>query len=317
MRNTNSSTNSKDRLKQANKTTGIGAILNITLSLAKIIAGIFGHSQAMIADGIHSLSDLGSDIVVIIGMFLASRPKDSSHNYGHGKFETLAALIIAVFLSTAGLGIGYSGITSALGILLEDQIIQPHIVTLFAAIISIIVKEGLFHYTIKKGRKINSSAVIANAYHHRSDAFSSLGAALGIGGAILLGNKWVILDPVACVIVSIFIIKEAFHIGKISINELLEVALPEEIQDKILQIAALIPEVDKPHNLKTRRIGNVSAVDLHILVDSNITVEKGHSIAHKVEAAIKKKLGNDTICSIHIEPNHNQRRSNRSGIENS
>ncbi len=306
MRNTNSSTNSKERLKQANKTTGIGAILNIGLSLAKIIAGIFGHSQAMVADGIHSLSDLGSDIVVIIGMFLASRPKDSSHNYGHGKFETLSALIIAVFLSTVGFGIGYSGITSAMGILLEDQIIKPHIVTFILAIISIIVKEGLFRYTIRKGRKLNSSAVIANAYHHRSDAFSSLGAAVGIGGAILLGNKWVILDPIACVIVSLFIIKEAFHIGKISINELLEVALPEEIQDKILQIVALIPEVDKPHNLKTRRIGNISAVDLHILVDSSITVENGHSIAHKVEASIKEKLGNDMIFSIHIESNHSQ-----------
>lgn len=304
MRNTNSPTNSKERLKQANKTTGIGAILNIALSLTKIIAGIFGHSQAMVADGIHSLSDLGSDIVVIIGMFLASRPKDSSHNYGHGKFETLSALIIAVILSTVGVGIGYSGITSAMGILLEDQLIKPHIVTFIAAIISILVKESLFRYTIKKGRKINSSAVIANAYHHRSDAFSSLGAALGIGGAILLGNKWVILDPIACVIVSLFIIKEAFHIGKTSINELLEVALPEEIQDKILQIAALIPEVDKPHNLKTRRIGSISAVDLHIRIDPELTVEKGHSIAHKVEVAIKKELGNEMIFSIHIEPNH-------------
>ncbi|MBI9098059.1 MAG: cation transporter [Spirochaetaceae bacterium] len=306
MRNTNSSNNSKERLQQANKTTAIGAILNIGLSLAKIIAGIFGHSQAMVADGIHSLSDLGSDIVVIIGMFLASRPKDSSHNYGHGKFETLTALIIAVFLSTVGFGIGYSGITSAIGILQDDQIIKPHIVTFISAIISIIVKEGLFRYTIKKGRKINSSAIIANAYHHRSDAFSSLGAAVGIGGAILLGNKWVILDPIACVIVSLFIIKEAFHIGKISINELLEVALPEEIQEVILQTAALIPEVEKPHNLKTRRIGNISAVDLHILVDSNITVEKGHSIAHKVETAIKEKLGSEMIFSIHIEPKNNQ-----------
>ncbi|MDA3938269.1 MAG: cation diffusion facilitator family transporter [Spirochaetia bacterium] len=306
MRNTNSSTKSKERLKHANKTTAIGAILNIALSLAKIIAGIFGHSQAMVADGIHSLSDLGSDIVVIIGMFLASRPKDSSHNYGHGKFETLSALIIAVFLSIVGFGIGYSGISSAMGILQEEQVIKPHIVTFIAAIISIIIKEGLFRYTIKKGREINSSAVIANAYHHRADAFSSLGAAIGIGGAILLGDKWVILDPIACVIVSVFIIKEAFHIGKISINELLEVALPEEIQDKILQIAALIPGVDEPHNLKTRRIGNISAVDLHILLDSNITVENGHSIAHKVEGAIKKELGDEMIFSIHIEPNHSQ-----------
>ena len=311
MRNTNSSTKSKERLKQANKITGIGVISNIVLSLVKIISGIFGHSQAMIADGIHSLSDLGSDLVVIIGMFLAARPKDSSHNYGHGKFETLSALIIAVFLLIVGFGIGYSGINNAMRILLEGRIIKPHIVAFIAAIFSIIIKEGLFRYTLKQGRKINSSAVIANAYHHRSDALSSLGVAVGIGGAILLGNKWIILDPIACVIVSVIIIKEAFHIGKTSINELLEISLPEEIQDKILQIAALIPEVEKPHNLKTRRIGNIFAVDLHILLDSNITVENGHSIAHKVEAAVKKELGDDMIFSIHIEPNNSQNKRMR------
>lgn len=304
MRNTSLSINSNNRLKEANKTTGIGAILNIALSLAKIVAGTLGHSQAMIADGIHSLSDLGSDMVVIIGMFLASRPKDSSHNYGHGKFETLSALIIAIILSTVGIGIGYSGITSAIGILQNGQIIKPHIITLISAMVSIIVKEGLFRYTIAKGRKINSSAVIANAYHHRSDAFSSMGVAIGIGGAIVLGNKWVILDSIACVIVSLFIIKEALQIGKNSLNELLEVALPGEIQDKILQIAASIPGVEQPHNLRTRRIGVTSAVDLHILIDSETTVENGHSIAHEVEAAVKEELGDDMIFSIHIEPNH-------------
>ena len=305
MRDTKPLYNSKNRLNQANKTTGIGAILNIVLSFAKIVAGTLGHSQAMIADGIHSLSDLGSDIVVIIGMFLASRPKDSSHNYGHGKFETLSALIIAVFLSTVGFGIGYSGVISAIGILLGDQLTKPHIITFLSAIISIIVKECLFRYTIKQGRQINSPSVIANAYHHRSDALSSLGAAIGIGGSILLGNKWIILDSIACVIVSLFIIKEAFHIGKISINELLEVALPQEIQDKILQIAASVPGVEKPHNLKSRQIGVISAVDLHILIDPDTTVKKGHFIAHKVEAAVKEELGDDMIFSIHVEPNNN------------
>ncbi|WP_184743491.1 cation diffusion facilitator family transporter [Spirochaeta isovalerica] len=304
MHNTHSAAKSKERLIQANKTTAVGAIINIFLSMIKIVAGILGHSQAMIADGIHSLSDLGTDIVVIVGMFIASRPKDESHNYGHGKYETLSALIIAILLSIVGLGIGYSGVTSAMGIFQGRLIIKPHIVTLLSALISIIVKESLFRYTIKKGKKINSSAVIANAYHHRSDAFSSLGAAAGISGAILMGDKWVILDPVACVIVSFFIIKEALHIGKNSINELLEVSLPVEIQNEILNIAASVPEVQQPHNLKTRRIGNISAVDMHILLDSEISIEHGHSIAHKVEEAIKEELGDDMIFSIHIEPNH-------------
>ncbi len=302
MRKKDTLSNSKKRLIKANKTTVAGALLNIALSLVKISAGIFGHSQAMIADGIHSISDLGSDIIVITGMFLASRPKDNTHNYGHGKYETLSALIISIILTTIGIGIGYSSIIKAVEILSYGQTGKPHLLAFVAALTSIIIKEGLYRYTIKKGREINSPALIANAYHHRSDAFSSLGTALGIGGAILLGNNWVILDPIAGVVVSLIIIAEAIHIGIISINELLEVSLPLEIQNEILQIAASIPEVHKPHNLKTRRIGNTFAIDLHILINSGISIEKGHSIAHRVEEEIKSQLGSEILFSIHMEP---------------
>ncbi|MBN2659624.1 MAG: cation transporter [Spirochaetales bacterium] len=270
--------------------------------MLKIAAGFLGRSQAMIADGIHSLSDLGTDVVVIVGMFIASRPKDRSHNYGHGKYETLAALIIAVFLFIVGFGIGYAGAKNAIGIIQGDMTAKPHIIAFLSALFSIIIKEGLYRYTVNKGRKINSPALVANAYHHRSDAYSSIGAALGIGGAIILGDKWVILDPLACIVVSFFIMKEAFSIGKASVNELLEISLPEETQRKILKIAASVPEVEKPHNLKTRRIGNATAVDLHILLDADLSIENGHAIAHEVEEAIKSELGNDMIFSIHVEP---------------
>ncbi len=302
MRNKISSTNSKKRLKQANKTTGIGALLNIVISIAKIIAGIIGHSQAMIADGIHSLSDLGSDIVVIIGMFLASRPKDSTHNYGHGKFETLSALTITIILTTVGIGIGFSSVKNIIYIMQGNLIVKPQIIAFIAAVVSIVIKESLFRYTIKKGRSINSPSVIANAYHHRSDAFSSLGAAIGIGGAIILGDKWVILDPLAGVIVSLLIIKEAFKIGRISLNELLEVSLPKGIQETVLQIAKSIPGIYNTHGLKTRRVGNVSVVDLHICINPMMTVEAGHTLAHYVEDAIRKKICKEMIVSIHIEP---------------
>ena len=302
MRNKILSTNSKKRLKQSNKTTGIGTILNIVISIAKIIAGIKGHSQAMIADGIHSLSDLGSDIVVLIGMLLASRPTDSTHNYGHGKFETLSALIIAIILATVGVGIGFSSVKNAIYIIQGNQIVKPQIIAFIVAVISIVIKESLFRYTIKKGRSINSPSVIANAYHHRSDAFSSVGTAIGIGGAIILGDKWVILDPLAGVIVSLLIIKEAFKIGRISLNELLEVALPKYIQETILQMAKSIPGVYSPHGLKTRRVGNISVVDLHICINPMTTVEASHSLADYVEDGIRKKICEEMIVSIYIEP---------------
>ncbi len=302
MRNKILSTNSKKRLKQANKTTGIGGILNIVISIAKIIAGIKGHSQAMIADGIHSLSDLGSDIVVLIGMLLASRPPDSTHNYGHGKFETLSALIIAIILATVGVGIGFSSVKNAIYIIQGNQIVKPQIIAFIVAVISIVIKESLFRYTIKKGRSINSPSVIANAYHHRSDAFSSVGTAIGIGGAIILGDKWVILDPLAGVIVSLLIIKEAFKIGRISLNELLEVALPKYIQETILQMAKSIPGVYSPHGLKTRRVGNISVVDLHICINPMATVEASHSLSDYVEDGIRKKICEEMIVSIYIEP---------------
>lgn len=297
-----SNLNSKERLKQANKTTIIGALLNILLSSLKLTAGILGRSQAMIADSIHSLSDLGSDIAVIIGMILASRPKDSTHNYGHGKFETLATVIIAVILLTVGAGIGVGGIKSIVTILQGEKLASPGLLALWAAIVSVGVKEGLFRYTIIKGKKMNSPAVIANAYHHRSDAFSSLGTAIGIGGAILLGSNWVILDPIAGVVVSILIIKEAISIGVKSINELLDASLPEDIQDKILLAASSVQGVYKPHNLKTRRIGNISSVDLHIYVDPWITIVDAHTIAHRVESEIKTRVDNNFIFSIHTEP---------------
>lgn len=294
--------NSKQRLKQANKTTIVGALLNILLSSGKLVAGILGRSQAMIADAIHSLSDLGSDFAVIVGMVLASRPKDKTHNYGHGKFETLATVIIAVILLTVGIGIGWGSIKSIVFILNGNKQDTPHLIAFWAALISVAVKEGLFRYTLNKGKRVNSPAVIANAYHHRSDAYSSLGTALGIGGAILLGNEWVILDPIAGVIVSLLIIKEALSIGIKSLNELLDAALPVELQDQILSIAFSVPGVYKPHNLKTRRIGNIISVDLHIYVESNISIEEAHDLSHKVELAIRNKVDHDFIFSIHTEP---------------
>ncbi len=290
------------RLKESSRITAVGALLNILLSIAKIAAGIIGRSQAIVSDGIHSLSDLFSDIIVVVGSLISSKPNDSSHNYGHGKFEALCALMIGGVLGAVGFGIGYASVMEIIEILQGKSVESPGIVALAAAVVSIVTKEILFRATLKTGKKINSSVVIANAYHHRSDAFSSIGTALGVGGAIVLGEKWVILDPAAGLIVSGIIIFETLKIVRENLNELLERSLPEETAEKIITLAASVPGVYSPHNLKTRKVGCQYVIDLHIRVDAGITIEKGHEISHQVEELIRENLGNDLIFYAHIEP---------------
>ncbi len=292
----------KERRNAANRVTLTGSVINILLTAVKLVAGILGRSHAMVADAIHSLSDLGTDIAVLVGVYLASRPKDEGHTYGHGKYETFATLIVAVTLVTVGVGIGYSGIERVVGFLRGGELSAPNYLALYAAVVSVIAKEILFRYTYRAGKKINSTAVVANAYHHRSDAYSSLGTGLGIAGAMFLGSQWVVLDPIAAVIVSVLILKEAVSIGYTSINDLLEASIPLEQRDKILEIAKATEGVLDPHNLKTRRIGNCLALDLHIRVNSKISVMDGHHIAHDVEEGIAEEFGSDIICSIHVEP---------------
>lgn len=294
----------KERHRKANRVTIIGSIWNLVLSIIKLVAGIVGNSQAMIADAIHSLSDLGTDVAVLIGLYLASRPGDKSHNYGHGKYETFATLIVSITLVSVGIGIGLKGITSIIDFSKGTVLETPGFLAVGAALISIVIKEGLFRYTVAAGKKLNSSALVANAYHHRSDAYSSIGTGIGITSAVLLGQKWVILDPIAAIIVSLLLLKEAIHIGYTSINDLLEASIPEEECEKIIDIARATDGVIDPHSLRTRRIGSTVALDLHIRVDAETTVCKGHSIAHDVEAGIFEEFGHDVICSIHVEPCH-------------
>lgn len=296
----------KERHKRANRVTITGSVWNLILSALKLTAGILGRSHAMVADAIHSLSDLGTDVAVIVGLYLASRPGDKSHNYGHGKYETFATLLISITLISVGVGIGYTGIKSIIAVTQGVKLPTPGYLALGAALLSIIIKEGLFRYTYNAGKKLNSSSLMANAYHHRSDAYSSIGTGLGIAGAVILGSQWVILDPIAAVVVSLLILKEAAHIGYTSINDLLEASIPEEECEKIISIANNVEGVIDPHSLKTRRIGSTVALDLHIRVPAGITVCKGHTIAHEVEAGIFEEFGHDVICSIHVEPYYDE-----------
>ncbi len=284
------------------RVTIIGSIVNLLLLIFKFIAGFAGHSSAMIADAVHSLSDFFSDIVVIVMVRLSAKPEDKDHDYGHGKYETLASLIVGLMLAIVGLGIFYNGVSTTIAFFNGESIGQPTWIALIAAIVSIFAKEGIYRYTIYKERAIHSSALIANAWHHRSDALTSVAALVGIGGAMILGSKWAVLDPIAAAVVSIFIIKAAYDLIKPNLDELLEKALSEEQKQGISKIVLDTPGVVGMHRLRTRRVGNNLAIELHIKMDGNMSLRQAHEIATEVEKRLKQAYGNDIHTGIHMEP---------------
>ncbi|WP_373846698.1 cation diffusion facilitator family transporter [Bacteroides heparinolyticus] len=295
-------TESTMREREIYRVTIVGSIVNFLLLVFKFFAGIAGHSAAMLADAVHSLSDFITDIIVILFVRLSAKPEDEGHDYGHGKYETLATAIIGIFLVFVGFGIFWNGASSIYRFFQGETLQEPGRIVLMGAIASIIFKEILYQYTAFKGRKLNSQAVIANAWHHRSDAFSSIGTALGIGGAILLGDQWRILDPAAAVIVSFFIMKVAVGLLIPCVDELLEKSLPSEVEEKILETILSFPGVTSPHHLRTRRIGSYCAIEVHVRMDGQISLEEAHKTATKVENKLKELFGKGTLINIHVEP---------------
>jgi cation diffusion facilitator family transporter len=292
----------KGREQQIRSITLWGAAVNIVLTVCKVAAGIIGRSSAMIADGIHSLSDLLSDFVVIAFTHISSKGKDRDHSFGHGKFETMATLIVSIILIIVGAELMHDGAKKIIGVFNGTAIPKPGYIALLAAAISIASKEILYHATIKVGKKARSSAVMANAWHHRSDALSSIGSLIGIGGAIVLGDKWTILDPLTSCIISIAIIVVAIKMATPCLAELLDAALPEDIEKEIITTASSVSGVIDVHDLKTRRNGMSIIIDAHILVDPTISIVQAHDIATEVEEALYSKYGKDTQISIHMEP---------------
>ena len=290
------------REKGIYKVTIVGSIVNFLLLVFKFFAGIAGHSAAMLADAVHSLSDFITDIVVIVFVRIAGKPEDKGHDYGHGKYETLATAIIGLLLLCVGFGIFWNGASSIYTFLRGGQLESPGVVALVAALVSIVSKEILYQYTVIQGKKLNSQAVIANAWHHRSDALSSIGTAIGIGGAILLGDHWRVLDPVAAVVVSFFIRKVSVRLLIPCVDELLEKSLPEDVEKEIEQTVLSFPGVSQPHHLRTRRIGNYYAIELHVRMDGKITLEEAHSTATAIENKLKEMFGKGTHVGIHVEP---------------
>lgn len=290
------------REKGIYKVTIVGSIVNFLLLVFKFFAGIVVHSAAMLADAVHSLSDFITDIVVIVFVRIAGKPEDKGHDYGHGKYETLATAIIGLLLLCVGFGIFWNGASSIYTFLRGGQLESPGVVALVAALVSIVSKEILYQYTVIQGKKLNSQAVIANAWHHRSDALSSIGTAIGIGGAILLGDHWRVLDPVAAVVVSFFIMKVSVRLLIPCVDELLEKSLPEDVEKEIEQTVLSFPGVSQPHHLRTRRIGNYYAIELHVRMDGKITLEEAHSTATAIENKLKEMFGKGTHVGIHVEP---------------
>lgn len=291
-----------NREKQIFRVTLLGSFANLLLVVFKFIAGIVGHSAAMIADAVHSLSDFITDIIVIIFVAISGKPEDSDHSYGHGKYETLATAVIGIILFFVGVGILISGIKAIVGALQGEPLQAPSLLALIAAVISIVVKEALYRYTVKRGKALDSSSVVANAWHHRSDALSSIGTAIGIGGAVFLGEQWRILDPIAAVVVSIFIVKVAVELIKPCIDELVERSLPEEVEQRIHALILQSPQVSSPHHLRTRRIGGYIAIEVHIRMDGQISLSEAHQVASDIERRLKAEFGEKTHIGIHMEP---------------
>jgi cation diffusion facilitator family transporter len=284
------------------RVTLVGSVVNLLLFVFKFVAGILGHSAAMLADAVHSLSDFVTDIIVIVFVRISSKPEDEGHDYGHGKYETLATAIIGLILLFVGFGILWNGATSIWDFWQGGELKEPGMLALWAALVSILFKELLYQYTVLKGRRLNSQAVVANAWHHRSDALSSIGTAVGIGGAILLGEQWLVLDPLAAVVVSLFIMKVAIQLLVPCVEELLEKSLPAEVEEKIKQEILAFPGVTSPHHLRTRRIGSSYAIEVHIRMDGQITLEEAHHTATAIENRLKSEFGSRTYINIHVEP---------------
>ncbi len=279
-----------------------GSVVNLLLVGLKAVAGVAGHSAAMVSDAVHSLSDFVTDIVVLVFVRISARPQDESHDYGHGKFETLATLLIGLALAAAAVAIVVSGAVKFARWLQGEDLPAPGKLALWAALVSIVVKELLFQYTRIKGKRLDSGALKANAWHHRSDALSSIGAAIGIGGAIILGDRWTVLDPLASIVVGAMLVKVAWDLLGPSFGELTESSLPAETEREMLDAICSVPGVEDPHNLRTRRIGNRVAAEVHIRMDGSLSLEEAHEKASEVERRFKERFGAQSHIIVHMEP---------------
>ena len=279
-----------------------GGAMNLLLLAFKFVAGIVAGSAAMVADAVHSLSDAVTDAVVLLFVHISEKPQDKTHDYGHGKYETLAGVVVGFVLFAVGLGIVYGGLAKVLVWARGEQLAVPGRLAFWAALVSIALKESIFRYTLRQSVVLKSQALEANAWHHRSDALSSVGTALGIGGAIFFGEKWAVLDPLASIVVGLFIVRVSVNLLRGGIGDLTEQSLPDAVEQEILQLAGSVEGVEEPHDLRTRKIGNHYAIELHILMDGNVPLLVAHDKATAIEDLLTKQYGEETHVVVHVEP---------------
>lgn len=275
---------------------------NIGLSALKFAAGALGRSQALIADAVHSLSDCASDFAVLIGLRLSARPRDHDHTYGHGKYETLTAAVIGLSLGYIALKIGGAAIHRIFLALQGEAIPAPAAFAFWAAVASLGVKEALFHATMRVARATGSEVIEANAWHHRSDALSSVATAAGVGAAAWLGREWRILDPIAALFVSMFLLRISWGILRRQMGGLTDRSLSPELCDEIHQMALKVPGIVEPHNLRTRMVGRICVIDMHIRMQAEMPLREAHDIASTLEQALQQRFGKETIANLHLEP---------------
>jgi len=272
----------------------IGALANLLLAVLKIAGGIIGRSTAMVADGIHSLSDLLTDGVVLFTHKIGQLPADENHPYGHGRAETIGATLVGAVIIVAGIGLAYQ----AWAIISTGEFRKPTWPAALAAVVSIAVNEILFRYTRSAGEKTKSPSLVANAWHHRSDAISSTAALIGIGGAMA---GYAIMDPLAAIIVSVMIAKVGYDIAFSGLSDLMDTALSEEETRRIEALINAMSGVVQTHNLRTRRIGGEVLMDVHILVDPEASVTEGHQIAESVRRELIRTMDNVQDILVHVD----------------
>lgn len=291
------------RNRQEKRCALVGMTCDVGLSALKILTGIFGHSTAILADGIHSISDTVTDALVYAMVRLSGKGVDQRYRYGRGKYETLAAFLVSIILVVVALGLMTGALKDVWMALHGGTLERPYNIALIVGIIAVVVKEGLYHYTRIRGRQTGSSALKAYAWHHRADALSTAATLLGVAGAMFLGERWRVLDPLAAIAVSVLILVLAYRLGRPAVEELLEVSLPQEDQDRIAAIVNGTPGVKAFHNLRTRRNGSLNVIDMHIKVDGSLSVNDSHDITRAIEHQLSDALG-EVMTNIHVEPYH-------------
>ena len=289
-------------LSKLRHVTLVGFWINAALLVLKLFFGYWGHSDALVADGYHSLSDFLTDFMVLYFVGVSFRKADKDHPYGHGKFETVGSLLISVVLILVALGIGVAAIETIMNAFNGKEIPRPDVWTIVIAAVSIVSKEYCYRYTMRYARRYDSPSLKANAWHHRTDAISSIATLIGVSLSYALGDNWRILDPITSIIIAVFIGISAVSIARPSLSELLEASLPQAELVKIRQIIRSVPGVKRVHNLRARQNGRSIIVDVNIHVDPDITIREGHAIAEDAEKCLRKAFDSNIIIYMHVEP---------------